>query len=145
MKIRWTAQWAMLAMVVFGGMETASADIPYSFTTIDVPRAGDSRAGAKTEEQKSQDFLFEVRPRKIAPGEAAVLRWSIKGATRVTIEEASNSEIGRHELMTVGSFEGSSGTLEVRPKEDTTYVIECEGSTTYTCASVTVRVRVKTR
>jgi hypothetical protein len=104
---------------------------------------GDSPPRAKTEKQKSQDFLFEVRPREIAPGEAAVLRWSIKGAARVTIEEAPKSGTGSPELTKVGSFEGSSGMLEVRPKEDTTYVITCEGSTAYTCASATVRVRVK--
>ena len=104
-----------------------------------------SGAGAEAETSKSKDFLFEVRPREIMPGEVAVLRWSIKGATKVTIEAASNSEIGRRELIKVGSFEGGDGTLKVTPKEDTTYVIACEGSTTYTCASLTLRVRVKSR
>jgi hypothetical protein len=107
------------------------------------PGQGASRSGAQTEPQKSQDFLFEVRPSQIAPGEAAVLRWSIKGATRVTIEEAPASGAGSPELTRVGSFEKSSGTFEVRPKADTIYVITCEGSTTYTCASATIRVRVK--
>ena len=91
--------------------------------------------------RKSDDFLFEVQPRVIAAGEAALLRWSIKGATKVLIEEASTS---KGELHTLGTF-GGSGSLQVRPKEDTTYVITCEGSTTYSCASVTVRVRVKQR
>jgi hypothetical protein len=72
------------------------------------------------------------------------LRWSIKGATKVAIEEAPASGIA-NQLRKLGTFEGSSGTLEVRPKENTTYVITCEGSTTYSCASVTVRVRVKQR
>ena len=40
-------------------------------------------------EQKADDFLFEVQPPVIAPGETALLRWSIKGATKVVIEEAS--------------------------------------------------------
>jgi hypothetical protein len=61
-----------------------------------------SRAGPKAETGKSQDFLFEVQPREIAPGETAVLRWSIKGATKVTIAEASESGIGRPELRKIG-------------------------------------------
>jgi len=89
----------------------------------------------------SGDFTFEVRPSVIAPGETAVLHWSIKGATKVLIEEASGS---RGELHKVGTF-GGSGSLEIHPKEDTTYVVTCEGSTTFSCASATVRVRVKRR
>ena len=91
--------------------------------------------------QKSEDFLVDVQPRTIAAGETAVLRWSIKGATKVLIEEASGS---RRALSTVGTF-GGSGTLKVRPKENTTYVVTCEGSTTYSCASVSIRVQVKKR
>jgi hypothetical protein len=88
--------------------------------------------------QKTDDFIFEVQPRVITLGESAVLRWSIKGATKVVIEEASAE--GR-DLRKLGSF-GGSGTLRVTPKENTTYVLTCEGSTTRTCASVTVRVQV---
>lgn len=95
----------------------------------------------KADVQKSDDFLFEVQPRVIAPGEAALLRWSIKGATKVMIEEASKSS---RELHKIGTF-GGSGSLQVRPTEDTTYVVTCEGSTTYSCASASIRVRVKQR
>jgi hypothetical protein len=91
--------------------------------------------------QKSEDFLFEVQPRVIVPGEAALLRWSIKGATKVVIEQASRSS---RDLQKLGTF-GGSGSLQVRPTEDTTYVITCEGSTTYSCASVSIHVRVKQR
>jgi hypothetical protein len=91
--------------------------------------------------QNTDDFLFEVQPRVIAAGDTALLRWSIKGATKVTIEEASESS---RELRKLGTF-GRNGSLEVKPKVDTTYIISCEGSTTYSCASVTVRVRVKKR
>jgi len=99
----------------------------------------------KHESQKSDDFLFEVQPREIAAGETAVLRWAIKGATKITIEEAPESSVGRGELRKLGTFEGSSGTLQVRPTENTTYVVSCEGSTGYSCASLSVRVRVKQR
>jgi hypothetical protein len=109
-----------------------------------VPRSGQDadRVAQKSDATKSSDeFLFDVQPRMIAPGEAATLRWSIKGATKVLIEEASSSGGELHKL---GTF-GGSGSLQIRPKEDTTYVVTCEGSTTHSCASVTVRVRVKQR
>lgn len=118
----------------------------FAILVLGVPSRSQSgpRHESKGEARKSQDFLFEVQPREIVAGERAVLRWSIKGATKVAIEEARASGIA-NQLRKLGTFEGSSGTLEVRPKENTTYVITCEGSTTYSCASVTVRVRVKQR
>ena len=96
------------------------------------------RVEREQEARKSEDFLFDVQPRVIAHGQTAVLRWSIKGATKVLIEECSSAS---RRLRTVGTF-GGSGSIQVQPKEDTTYVVTCEGSTTYSCASVSVRVRV---
>lgn len=95
----------------------------------------------KPDAKQSEDFLVDIQPRTIAAGEMATLRWSIKGATKVLIEEASGSD---RELHKVGTF-GGSGSLQIQPKADTTYVVSCEGSTTFSCASVTVRVRVKRR
>ena len=95
---------------------------------------------AKTTE-KTKDFTCEIRPQEIAPGEVAVLRWSIKGATKIIVQEAPDSRAGS--LRVIGEFEGATGKLEVRPKESTTYVIVCEGSNTLVCASASVRVRVK--
>jgi hypothetical protein len=94
----------------------------------------------RSAEQKVDDFLFEVQPRVIAPGETAILRWSIKGTTKVVIEEASKS---KSQLQETGTFSGS-GSCQVRPREDTTYVISCESSTT-SCAPVSLRVRLKQR
>lgn len=91
--------------------------------------------------RKAEDFAFEIRPREIAAGEVAVLRWSIKGATKVVIQEAPDSRAGA--LRAIGEFEGASGKLEVKPKENTTYVILCEGASTYVCGSTSVRVRMK--
>ena len=102
---------------------------------------GAARGDRKPEASKSTEFQFEVQPREIAPGETATLRWSIKGAIKVLIEEESASS---NKLRTLGTF-GGSGSLQVRPREDTIYVLSCEGSTTFSCASVTVRVRVKKR
>lgn len=79
------------------------------------------------------------KPSVIAPGETAILRWSIKGATKVLIAEVSASS---RDLQKIGTFAGS-GQIEVRPREDTIYVLTCEGSTTLKCASASVRVRVK--
>ena len=95
----------------------------------------------KSDTKKSNEFVFDVEPRTIVAGEAATLRWSIKGATKVVLEESSDSRL---ELRKIGTF-GGSGRLQVYPKENTTYVVTCEGSTTYSCASVTVAVRVKQR
>lgn len=95
--------------------------------------------------QKSETFLFEARPREITAGGTAVLRWSIKGATKITIKAAPESLAGEGRLRSIGTFEGESGTLRIAPSETTMYVIECEGSTDYSCASLTVRVRVKQR
>ena len=97
----------------------------------------------KNQGPRSEDFIFEIQPREIAAGETAVLRWSIKGATRITIEETPESSAGNSALHELGTFEGGSGSLQVMPTQNTTYVISCVGSTTYSCASLSVRVRVK--
>jgi hypothetical protein len=100
-----------------------------------------SRIAHQRAPQKTEDFVFDVQPRVIESGEKAVLHWSIKGATKVVIEEWPES---KRQLRSLGTFD-ATGSLEVAPKEDTTYLISCEGSTTYTCASVSVRVRAKRR
>jgi hypothetical protein len=86
--------------------------------------------------QSSESFVFQAEHSVIEPGETAVLRWNIRGATSVFIEETS----GSGDLHTLGKFSGS-GNLRVRPQDDSTYVISCEGSTTVSCASVSVRVK----
>ena len=87
------------------------------------------------------DVLFEAQPGVITAGETAVLHWSIKGATKVLIEEAPKST---RRLRKIGTF-GGTGSLEVRPTEKTTYVISCRGPTTGSCLSFAVRIRVKPR
>ncbi len=116
----------------------------YCLFGILLPIVGSSVAQSRKNDA-SRDFVFDVQPREIAPGETAVLRWSIKGATEITLEEAPDSTIGHGELHKLGTFEGGTGTLQVAPVEDTTYVISCVGATKYSCASLSVRVRVKRR
>lgn len=91
--------------------------------------------------RETGDVFFEVQPRVITAGETAMLHWSIKGATKVLIEEAPKST---RRLRKIGTF-GGTGSLEVRPTEKTTYVISCQGLTTGSCLSFAVRVRVKPR
>ena len=105
---------------------------------LGAPRRSQDAGRSADKQQKLDDFLFDVQPRVIAPEETALLRWSTKGATKVVIEEASKSKSQLH-----GTF-GGSESLKVRPKEDTTCIISCEGSTT-SCASVSVRVRPQQR
>lgn len=93
--------------------------------------------------QKSDAFVFEAAPREITAGESTQLRWSIKGATRITIEEAVETPDGRTMTRVVGTFDGETGAVRVTPAQTTTYLIDCEGSATYSCASLTVKVRVK--
>ncbi len=121
--MRQAAGYTLLALVLLGAPSRSQ----------DAGRSADKQ-------QKADDFLFEVQPRVIAPGETALLRWSIKGATKVVIEEESKS---KRQLREIGTF-GGSGSLQVRPKEDTTYVISCEAPTT-SCASVSVRVQPRQR
>ena len=85
------------------------------------------------------DFFVEIQPKLITPGEVATIRWHIKSATRVVIEEVRSST---GKLRKIGEF-GAEGSMEVRPVEDMTYVLNCEGATSYSCASVSIRVREK--
>jgi hypothetical protein len=90
---------------------------------------------------RPNDFVFYVQPGTILAGDTAVLRWSIPGASKVAIEKAPLQE---GEAALIGTFDGV-GTLQVSPAEDTVYLIRCEGATSYTCASATLRVRTRGR
>jgi hypothetical protein len=103
------------------------------------PSGCEDPARNKQEAQQSKEFVFEVKPEVIAAGDTAILRWSIEGATKVLIEESPDSSRG---LRRLGTF-GATGSLQVQSREGTTYIATCEGSTTYSCASVSIRVRIK--
>ena len=98
-------------------------------------------ARVESGQKGSEDFIFDIQPRVITVGQAAVLHWYVKGATRVVIKEEADSE---NKLSELGAF-GPEGSLEVRPRESTTYVINCEGSATFFCASVSIHVRANQR
>jgi len=56
------------------------------------------------------DFVFEIQPRDIAPGETAALQWSIKGATRITNQRGSGEQNC--------TKSGASKTVAERSKSD---------------------------
>lgn len=85
-------------------------------------------------------YTFTIEPRELAPGESAMLRWNIPGATTIVIEQAGFTN--PQDLQRIGTF-AASGELRVTPEADTTYVLSCEGGSNLTCASVSIRVRVK--
>ena len=99
------------------------------------------RVVIELKDPKRAEFIFEVRPKVIAPGETAILRWSVKGATKVLIEASALSDRTLREL----GKSGARGSIEISPKEDTIYVITCDGPTAYSCASASISVRVKQR
>lgn len=86
-------------------------------------------------------FMLEASPPVIYAGDSTILRWSIEIADEVTIEEAPRST---GKLRTMGTF-NATGSLQVTPAEDTTYVISCTGATGYSCVAKAVRIRVKRR
>lgn len=86
---------------------------------------------------RAEAFFFEADPAVIEPGAASVLRWKAPGAATVLIEESS----GGGQLRPLGEF-GASGTVLVRPAEDSMYVISCRGAASVSCASAVVRVKL---
>ncbi len=85
----------------------------------------------------TEAFFFEADPPVIEPGAASVLRWKAPGAATVLIEES----IGDSQLRPLGEF-GASGSVVVRPSEDSMYVISCQGAASVSCASAVVRVKL---
>jgi hypothetical protein len=63
------------------------------------------------------------------------------GATRLTIAEALETQDGYIRMRVIATFDGESETERITPTETTTYVIECEGSTMYSSASLNVQQR----
>ena len=106
---------------------------------VSITIAPAQQSGRHQSARDAGDFFVEIQPKLITPGEVATIRWRIKSATRVVIEEARSST---GKLRKIGEF-AAEGSMEVRPVEDMTYVLNCEGPTSYSCASVSIRVREK--
>ena len=84
-------------------------------------------------------FFFVAEPPVIEAGGTSVLRWNVPGATSVVIEQAAATD----KLRPLGEF-AATGTVQVNPTQDSTYVISCQGAAV-SCASVVVRVRTARR
>jgi hypothetical protein len=85
---------------------------------------------------------FVVHPRVIKRGETAMLHWDARNANEVLLEKAADPYASRPaDFHAVGKF-ASSGTLEVRPKVTTIYVVSC-GDELIGCSSASVRVQVR--
>ena len=86
---------------------------------------------------------FVARPEVIHAGQKSTLTWNAKNASEVLIEKAAEASGGdpAEFLDSMGKF-AASGSLEVRPKVTTTYVISC-GNEKIGCASASVTVIVK--
>jgi len=89
-----------------------------------------------------QIMRFTAHPLIIHRGETVVLHWDTKNAAGVTLEQAVDPKADiRAAFESLGTFP-SSGTLEVHPKDSTTYVVTC-GNELIGCSSASVHVIVK--
>ena len=89
-----------------------------------------------------QIMRFTAHPLIIHRGETVVLHWDTKNAAGVTLEQAVDPKADiRAAFESLGTFP-SSGTLEVHPKDSTTYVVTC-GNEFIGCSSASVHVIVK--
>ena len=89
-----------------------------------------------------QIMRFTAHPTIVHPGETVLLHWDAKNAAGVTLEQAMDPRADiRAAFESLGTFP-SSGTLEVRPKAGTTYVVTC-GNELIGCSSASVHIIVK--
>ena len=86
----------------------------------------------------ASERFVEVQPKRIHPGEMAILSWSNPYTSEVLLEcipERRSSSAGH--LQPIGRFP-AKGSLEVWPQVTTTYVISCVGAPCAESISVTV-------
>lgn len=83
--------------------------------------------------RRPQVLLFDADPRRIRLGRSVTLSWSVALASAITIEEVGGASV----------FSGSdpSGTVEVSPTEDTTYLLTATDAANFT-ATAMVQVEV---
>jgi len=89
-----------------------------------------------------QFIRFVANPRIINPGEKVVLGWDAHNAREVILEQAVDPHADiRASFQQLGTFP-ASGTLEVHPKTNTTYVVSYDDET-IGCSSASVQIIVK--
>lgn len=85
---------------------------------------------------------FVASPEIIHSGETAVLQWDARNVSEVLLEEALDPHAeAPAEFNSLGKLP-ASGTLEVRPKASTTFVLSC-GDEKIGCSSASVHITVK--
>jgi len=111
-------------------------------------------AGTKTIREKPmhpvpgapQVMRMIATPAVVRAGQKVVLTWNTRNTSRVLLEAAEepNAAALPALLHSLGEFP-ANGTLEVRPKVTTTYVVSCgyDKDPTFKCAAASVRVVVK--
>ena len=84
---------------------------------------------------------FTAWPRVVGPGDTVTLTWVTRGAPSVAIswgpERRSNASAEKRAELP------PSGSLQVQPKENTVYVLECETNLGRMCMSASTTVRMK--
>ncbi len=83
---------------------------------------------------------FTATPRIVSRGESVTLAWKTSGLASVAMEWGPDY----HPRGTMQKRNGlpPSGTMIVQPKENSTYVLECETASGDMCMSASVSVRV---
>ena len=97
---------------------------------------------SRTPESYPQIMRFTAHPMIIHRGEAVALHWDAKNSAGITLEQALDPKADiRAKFESLGTFP-STGTLEVHPKDSTTYVLSC-GNEIIGCSAASVHIIVK--
>ena len=93
-----------------------------------------------------QVVRFVARPQIIHRGEQAMITWNVRNVSRVSLEEALESDgHGPEQLLhSLGDFP-ANGSLAVTPKTTATYVLSCgpQSESGLGCVSASVNIVVK--
>ena len=85
---------------------------------------------------------FTAHPMMVHSGETVLLHWDARNTAKITLEQAIDPKADiRAEFESLGTFP-ASGSLKVRPKKTTTYIVTC-GDEIIGCSSASVQVLVK--
>lgn len=84
---------------------------------------------------------FYATPDAVKRGDTATLTWETTGASMISMRV--HTALGRNDENETKRGLPPKGTLKVQPREDTIYVLECEGAMGGRSVSQSVSVRVK--
>ena len=113
---------------------------------IGAPREiGDPRSRAACASNE-QDRFFEADPAVVAPGELAILRWTVRGVSLVSLQEAGDAAVGT-EREDCGYWAVSMGSsaFEIRPRQTMIYVLSYDDQVGRRRISALVRALISDR